>query len=443
MAQRERAHDPGVPHKPSTADPTYAWPDEVLMDVLTTLLIIAVCLVLEGFFSGSEIGVVSADQMKLRHNAAKGSRGAKLALDMLQKPEWLLSTTLVGTNIAVVTNTTMVTALMIHLFGEQGSWLAVVLAAPLIWIFGEIVPKSVFQQRADTLTPYVIFALRLFSYIFFPILLVFSLITRLLPKLAGGQERNPFTLREEIKTMLQLPAAASGDIEPAEKEMIRRTFNFSETRVRDVMEPLIDVTVIDRQATCGEARRLAATSGHIRLPAYDERVDRVTGMLYVLDLLGEADDRLIAQFVREAQYVPATKSIRDLLLQLRKAGEVVAVVVDEFGSAEGIVTVEDIVEQVVEDLHDEYDLPGSAEETFRRLDDRDYLTSGRTELGQLAEGLGVELPAGDYATVAGFILHKTGSIPLQGTRIEAGRYLLTVHRRSARAIDEVRIRWTE
>ena len=202
MAQRERAHDPGVPHKPSTADPTYAWPDEVLMDVLTTLLIIAVCLVLEGFFSGSEIGVVSADQMKLRHNAAKGSRGAKLALDMLQKPEWLLSTTLVGTNIAVVTNTTMVTALMIHLFGEQGSWLAVVLAAPLIWIFGEIVPKSVFQQRADTLTPYVIFALRLFSYIFFPILLVFSLITRLLPKLAGGQERNPFTLRVEIKTMI-------------------------------------------------------------------------------------------------------------------------------------------------------------------------------------------------------------------------------------------------
>jgi putative hemolysin len=124
------------------------------MDIVTTLLVILLCLLLEGFFSGSEIGVVSADQIKLRHDAAKGSKGAKLAIAMLKKPEWLLSTTLVGTNIAVVTNTTMVTALMIHLFGDQGSWMAVVLAAPLIWIFGEIVPKSVFQQRADTLTPY-------------------------------------------------------------------------------------------------------------------------------------------------------------------------------------------------------------------------------------------------------------------------------------------------
>ncbi len=109
-----------------------------------------ICLIAEGFFSGSEIGVVSADRMKLRHEAAKGSKGAQLALEMLQKPEWLLSTTLVGTNIAVVTNTTMATALMIQLFGPAYSWLAVVLVAPLIWVFGEIVPKSVFQQRADT-----------------------------------------------------------------------------------------------------------------------------------------------------------------------------------------------------------------------------------------------------------------------------------------------------
>jgi hypothetical protein len=120
------------------------------MDILLTLILILVFLLMEGFFSGSEIGVVSADQMKLRHEAAKGSRGAKLALEMLKKPEWLLSTTLVGTNIAVVSNTTIVTALMIELFGEQHSWFAIILVAPLIWIFGEIVPKSIFQQRAHT-----------------------------------------------------------------------------------------------------------------------------------------------------------------------------------------------------------------------------------------------------------------------------------------------------
>ncbi|MCG6966757.1 MAG: hemolysin family protein [Chromatiaceae bacterium] len=413
------------------------------MDILTTLLIILVCLLLEGFFSGSEIGVVSADQMKLRLKAAKGSKGAKLAIEMLQKPEWLLSTTLVGTNISVVTNTTMVTALMIHLFGDQGSWLAVALAAPLIWIFGEIVPKSVFQQRADLVTPYVIFALRFFSILFYPILLVFTLITRLLARLAGGAERNPFTLREEIITMLQLPAAARGDIEPVEKEMIRRTFNFTETLVRDAMCPLIDLTMVDRRASCGEARRLAAEAGHIRLPVYEQRVDRVTGMLYVLDLLGEADERPIADFVRDSLYVPASKSIRDLLLHLRKAGEVVAVVVDEFGAAEGIVTVEDIVEQVVEDLHDEYDAPITSEELVSKLGERDFLVNGRTELTQLADGLGVVLPPGAYSTLAGFILHSSGGIPPQGTCIEEGRYVLTIHRRSARAIQEVRVSWKD
>ena len=123
------------------------------MDILSTLLIMLACLACEAFFSGSEIGVVSADRIKLRHEAAMGSRGAKLALKMLEKPEWLLSTTLVGTNISVVTNTTMATALVIHLFGEAYSWLAIAIVAPLIWIFGEIVAKSIFQQRADVPDP--------------------------------------------------------------------------------------------------------------------------------------------------------------------------------------------------------------------------------------------------------------------------------------------------
>ena len=174
------------------------------MEIAGTIIIMLVCLLLEGFFSGSEIAVVSADQMKLRHEAAKGSTGAKLALRMLKKPEWLLSTTLVGTNIMVVANTTIATALAIHLFGESYSWLAIVCMSPLIWIFGEIVPKSVFQHGADTITPRAIFFLRFASYVFFPILIVFTFLARLLDKMTGGQSQNPFTLREEIITMLQM-----------------------------------------------------------------------------------------------------------------------------------------------------------------------------------------------------------------------------------------------
>ena len=323
------------------------------MDILLTLILILIFLLMEGFFSGSEIGVVSADQMKLRHDAAKGSRGAKLALEMLKKPEWLLSTTLVGTNIAVVSNTTIVTALMIELFGEQNSWLAIILVAPLIWIFGEIVPKSIFQQRANTITPRAIFLLRLFSYMFYPILTVFTLITRLLTWSSGEQKtQNPFILREEILTTLQMPVA-EGDIQPVEKDMIQRIFSFSETTAYEVMIPLIDVAAIEQGVTCGEAIALAHAEAHIRLPVYAERVDKVMGVLNVLELLDVKPHKPVKPFIREVRYVSSSKNINELLLDLRKDGDTVAVVVDEFGGAAGLVTIEDIMEEVVEKIERE------------------------------------------------------------------------------------------
>ena len=411
------------------------------MDVPLTLLVIVLCLLAEGFFSGSEIGVVSADQIKLRHLAAKGSKGARLALKMLERPEWLLSTTLVGTNISVVTNTTMVTALMIHLFGDHGSWLAVVLAAPLIWVFGEIVPKSVFQQRADTLTPVVIFFLRFCSYLFWPILFVFSLFTKLLTKLVGGDQENPFTMREEIVTMMHMPAVADGDIQPVEQNMIRRMFNFSETTVQEVMMPLIDVVAVEKGITCGEAKKTSAEHAHIRLPVYDQRVDRVIGILHTLDLLDVDPGQPITEFVRPAYYVPASKSIKDLLLELRKEGTVVAIVIDEFGGAEGIATIEDIMEEVVEDIEDEHDAGEEPDQFIQQIGERDYIVNARIELDELCEQLQIDLPQGNYVTLAGLILDKARSVPSRGTVIEEQGVTLTVHRSSARAVLEVRIHW--
>ncbi len=411
------------------------------MEIYLTMLVMALCLLAEGFFSGSEIGVVSSDQMKLRHEAAKGSRGAKMALKMLEKPEWLLSITLVGTNIAVVTNTTIATALMISLFGEQGSWLAVLLVAPLIWIFGEIVPKSVFQQRANAITPYAIFVLKLFSYLFYPILLVFSVLTRLLAKLAGDQGKNPFTLREQIVTMVQMPAAEDGDILPGEKSMIRRVFDFSETSLLNVMVPLIDVSAVEQGATVGEAVRRAVETAHVRLPVYQERVDRVIGVLNALELLGADEAGPIEPFVRPARYVPDSKSIKDLLLELRKDGDAIAVVVDEFGGAEGIVTIEDIMEEVVEEMEDEYDEEEKPSQWLRKIAPRDYVASARVELDTLREEIGIDLPEGPYATLGGLILAQAREIPKVGVLIEVEGVKLTVHSRTPQAIQEVRIRW--
>ncbi len=412
------------------------------MDIFITLGIMAICLIAEGFFSGSEIGVVSADRMKLRHQAAKGSEGAKLALSMLKKPEWLLSTTLVGTNISVVTNTTMATALMLELFGPGSSWLAIVLVAPLIWVFGEIVPKSIFQQRADVLTPRVIFILKFCSYIFFPILVVFSFLARMLGRLFGGKSdgKNPFTLREEIQTMMQMSASDDGDIEPIEQDMIRRLFNFGETTAHEVMMPLIDVDMVERTATCNEARKVAIEHSHARIPVYHERVDRVVGVLDTLELLGVDSEEPIQPFIKGVTYVPAGKSIQDLLLDMRKAREQVSVVVDEFGGAEGIVSIEDILEEVVEDLQDEYDAAESEIQLIRRLDDGALLASARVDISDLADELGVELPSGRYSSLAGFLLEKAGEVLQVGSSIDYKGLKFTVKRGTARSIQEVEIR---
>jgi len=411
-------------------------------DILLTLLVMLICLLAEGFFSGAEIGVVSADRIKLRADAAKGSRGAKVAMKMLAKPEWLLSTTLVGTNIAVVTNTTMATALMIQLFGAEFSWLAVVLVAPLIWVFGEIVPKSVFQQRADTITPRAIFLLRFFSQIFFPILLLFSFFARLLSRLLGDKPgyQNAFTLRQEIMTMMSM-SPEEGEIDPHEQSMIRRLFVFGETAAREIMIPLIDVVTIDERATCRDAVQLASKAAHNRLPVHAGRVDRIVGVLDTLDLLGVELDQPIQQYVQPVDYVPGSRIIQDVLLDLRSAKRQMAVVIDEFGGAKGIVTLEDIMEEVVEDIQDEYDVNERPTQWIRKMGQRDYIVSGRMEPHLLAEKLGVELPEGNYASLAGFLLEKAREMPRPGSEIEYQHITFTVVRATPQVIQEVRLRW--
>lgn len=409
------------------------------MDTTWAWVIILVCLLLEGFFSGSEIGVISADQIKLRHDAAKGSRGARMALEMLKNPEWLLSTTLVGTNIAVVTNTTVATAWMMDLFGQNGRWFAIGLIAPLIWIFGEIVPKSVFQQSADTVTPRVILFLRFASYVFYPLLAVFTFITGLFTRVFGKPDRNLFTLREQMLTMIQMPAQGS-DIHSVEKTMIRRLFDFTETTAYDVMVPLIDVVAIERNATCGEAVSLAGEMAHVRLPVYEQRVNKVVGYLNALELIGVDPNQPIKPHVHPVRFVPTSKNISELLIDFRRDDDAVAVVVDEFGGALGIITIEDVMEEVVEEIEDEYDIKVKPTQWVNRLSSKEFIVSARIELDTLEREVGIQLPKGKYATLAGFLLEKAGEIPTPGTIIKASDISFTIEQSTPQAITEVRIR---
>jgi CBS domain containing-hemolysin-like protein len=299
----------------------------------------------------------------------------------------------------------------------------------------------VFQQRADVITPYSIIILRAASILFYPILIIFTVLARLLTRIFGnGEQRNPFTLREEIMAMMGM-ASSDTDIEPSEQSMIRRVFDFGETTAADIMVPLIDVVGIDQGASAGEAMRLAAATAHKRLSVYDERVDKIVGTLNTLDLLLEGRRAAIKPFVHTPIYIPGSQGIGDLLPVIREKGVGMAVVVDEFGGAEGIVTLEDIIEEVVGEIGDEYDASGDPNNRLHKLGERDFVVGARVELQTVEEELGLEFPDGNYQTLAGFILEIAKEIPTPGTVVRYQDTTFTIKKATAQAIQEVRVTW--
>lgn len=411
------------------------------MDIPLIIFLMLVCLMVEAFFSGAEIGVVSADRIKLRHSAAKGDRGAKMALKMLEKPEWLLSTTLVGTNIAIVTNTTLATLLAVQLFGQEYGWIAIAIAAPLIWIFGEIVPKSIFQQKADVITPKIIFILKVFSFLVYPILLVFSAITRFLTRLAGKDGNTPFTLRKELDIMLQLPAS-QGDVQPVEKTMIRRMFSFAETQVRDIALPLIDIVAISDTVTCGEAKQTAWQKSHLRLPVFTGQIYQIIGVFNARDCIKANPDHPITELIEPIRFVSASKSIEALLEEFRNTGERMAVMVDEYGAAEGIVTLEDIMERIVGGIEDEYDDDKTLSRDYvKRVEEKHLLVNSRIDLITLREDWSIKIPDGPYETLGGYLMELAGDIPTTGQKLKHQHITFTIEQASDKIPRKVRIQW--
>jgi CBS domain containing-hemolysin-like protein len=205
------------------------------------------------------------------------------------------------------------------------------------------------------------------------------------------------------------------------------------------MIPLIDVMAIEQGSTCGEVVDLAHQKAHNRLPVYADRVDSIVGVINALELLGVEPHKPIKPYIRDVRYVPPSKNISELIMDLRKDGDTVAVVVYEFGGAEGLVTMEDIMEEIVEEIEDEYDIGKKPVQWIREISKKDYIVSARIEIDSLEKELGIRLPKGKYATLAGFLLERAGEIPAAGTSIKAKDVTFTIERSTPQAIQEVRV----
>jgi CBS domain containing-hemolysin-like protein len=400
-------------------------------------LFIGFCIVMEGLFTGSEMVLVSADRHRLGERAKRGEKGAKIALDLLARPDRTLATTLTGTDLFIVLNTVVTTSYFIPRFEAHAEWVAVGVITPLVILFGEIVPKSFARPRADVLAGGAARFVRIAQMVLYPLVAVVSYLGRVLSRPFGGiPALHDVVTREELRLILQMSRGGGSDVEAHERVMVRRVFHFGEKRVADVFRPLAQVVALPEDATCRDAARLAAQSGYSRYPLHRGRVDHVTGFLHVLDTVGSPPEAKVLPLLRKAVFVPELMSLDELLRRFREARTSFAIVVDEFGGVTGIVTAEDVVEEVVGEIEDEYD---RRMEYYKKISDDEYLVPGRMELARLAEELGVRLPEGEYSTVGGFLISVAGRIPAAGEEYHVPGALFRVETASERAVLEVRV----
>ena len=411
-----------------------------MMDILLTLLLMVVLLILKGFFSGSKIAMVNADKVKLNALAGKGHKGSRMVLEEFRSPEMLLGTTLVGTNIATIVLTTVGTLLVIRLVGDSGEWIAFLVFTPLFLVFGEIVPKSVYQHRSTEIAPKAIYVLRVFRVLFFPLVVVFSRLSRLAARIFGGGvlEQNVYMTREWIRSVAEM-AERTSTVDAFDQGRIRRVIRFGDTTVGEAMIPIAEVTAINQTKSSRRAVAMVRNRGYNRLPVYHRNISNIIGVATITtwDMM---DASLLEQpledLTKPALYVSPRQTIDQLLPLLRKRDDHMAVVVDEFGSATGMITMEDIIEEVVGEIDVGYDFDEYSPKKRHQLEEIEpdvYMMDARVPISEAAEVLGVHLSDRDAHTVGGLVTARLRRIPKVGDSIEEGGFLFVIEEASDRA----------
>ena len=409
-----------------------------MLELLLWMFVILICIFCEGFFSGTETAMVSVDRARIKALAEQGSKKHTLVEAVLHTPEKFFSTTLLGTNIFEVLSNAIATLLIINYLGEQYKYATILIMTPFILILGEIVPKTVYRYHAEQITPYLVYPLKVISIIFYPFVVVLTWLTRLFMMLFGvGSARlRPHATREDLENYLDMWNIDSG-LRTAEKKIVERIFDFSETEVEDIMIPLVNVEALEVQDHIDKAISLAQKTGYSRIPVFSEEAYNIIGIVHAFDLLTARQKTLtLKDIMRPAPYVPNTAPVDELLKHLRTEGNSIAIVVDEYGGTIGIVTIEDILEEIVGEIYDEYD---KEEHFFVKIGHNKYLVNARMEIDELNDHLKLQLPKNDYETVAGFLLKYMERIPRIGESFQFANLKFIITEADKRSIKKVSV----
>jgi len=405
------------------------------------LVLLFVCLLLSAFFSSSETAFIALQRIRVEHMVNTKVNGADRVSRMLQRPARLLSTILLGNNFVNTAAAALATILAVSVWGDQwGILIATIGLTIFLLIFCETTPKTIAAQHAERLSLVLARPIEVISWLFTPFVVVLSWIASGFSKLAGGAPvPRSLASEEEIRTMITV-GHKEGTVETEEAEMLHKVFDFGNRPVREVMVPRPEVICIEQGSKIADFLTLYAESPISRFPVYQENMDNVVGILSVKDvLMGQAkgtiaNDSVIDELVRPAYFTPETKPISELFTEMRDKNYRMTVVVDEYGGTAGIVSLSRLVEEIVGPVGDEL---AAAEKEYEAINEYTFQIDGGMRIEEANEEMDLELPEGDYETVAGFALHLLGRIPNQGEQLRYKGLKLVITKMRGVKIEEI------
>lgn len=390
--------------------------------MIGSILTLIILILLSAVFSGTEIAMFSLSDLKIRHLVDKGTRGAKLLSSLKKDSHKLLITILIGNNIVNIASASFATVLAIQLFGNVGVGIATGVMTFLILIFGEIIPKAFATKNAQQIALIMAPVINVLKYLFYPFVLFFNLITRCVVSEDSSMEQ---LTEDEVKDMLKI-SGEQGEIKHQEEEMIRNIFKLDDTVAEQVMTPRPEVFALEAHQTVGEVKSLVLDKGFSRIPVYENDLDKIKGLLYVKDILGIGNHVKIGTILRPVFFVLETKRVDLLLYDFKQKQSHLAIVVNEHGTVLGIITIEDLLEEIVGEIYDETDNPEDGK-LITQIDEVTYLISGKTELSDVESLLKISLQTrSENNTLSGFLIDALSRMPKENDEVWVDGFLFKI-----------------
>ena len=406
------------------------------------LIILLVSLLLAATSAAAETALTSVNRIRIRNLAEEGDAKAKRIARLLEKPQVFLSTILVVSNVSVIVASTVATIMAGTMLPNYGQFISTIVLSLVVLIFCEITPKTAAVQAPEAWARVLAGPVEGLGTVLRPLITLLTFITTNIVRLFGGQtvRHGPFVTEEELRLLVEV-GEEEGVLEEEEREMIHNVFELSDTAVREVMVPRIDMVTVEAGATLEAAMDLIVQGGQSRIPVFDGSIDNILGVLYAKDLLrtfatNQPRPATVRTLVRPAYFVPESKRLDDLLRELQQQRVHMAIVVDEYGAVAGLVTIEDLVEEIIGDIQDEYD---KEELLAEKVSEDEYIMDAKISLDEFNELLDTDIEGEGYETLGGFVYAQLDKIPTVGDVVRHENITITVLDTKGRRVLKVKV----